>query len=86
MEKEESPSFTGSTAIGKLLVKQSADTLKKLSLELGGNAPFIVFEDANLDVVIPQLFATKLRNCDQRCTAANRILVQKSIVAEFVKR
>lgn len=79
-------SFTGSTAVGKLLVKQSADTLKKMSLELGGNAPFIVFEDANLDDVISQLFATKLRNCGQTCTAANRILVQKTIVPEFVKR
>lgn len=78
-------SFTGSTRVGKLLVKQSADTLKKLSLELGGNAPFVVFDDANLDDVMPQLFATKLRNCGQTCTAANRIMVQKAILPRFVQ-
>jgi succinate-semialdehyde dehydrogenase/glutarate-semialdehyde dehydrogenase len=77
-------SFTGSTRIGKLLVKQSADTLKKLSLELGGNAPFIVFDDADLSNVIPQLVATKLRNCGQTCTAANRIMVQRGILDQFV--
>jgi len=78
-------SFTGSTRVGKLLVKQSADTLKKLSLELGGNAPFIVFDDADLSNVIPQLVATKLRNCGQTCTAANRIMVQRGILNKFTE-
>jgi succinate-semialdehyde dehydrogenase/glutarate-semialdehyde dehydrogenase len=77
-------SFTGSTAVGKLLVKQSADTLKKMSLELGGNAPFIVFDDADVDHVIPQLVATKMRNSGQTCTAANRIMVQKGILDRFL--
>lgn len=61
--------FTGSTRVGKLLVKQCSSTLKKFSAELGGNAPFIVFDDADLAKVIPQFIATKARNCGQTCTA-----------------
>ncbi len=79
-------SFTGSTAIGKILMKQSADTLKKLSLELGGNAPFIVFEDADLDAAVDGAIACKFRNAGQTCVCANRIYVQDSIHDEFAKR
>lgn len=72
-------SFTGSTATGKLLMAQSAATIKKLSLELGGNAPFIVFEDADLDAAIKGIMASKFRNSGQTCICANRIYVQNSI-------
>ncbi|WP_104751068.1 NAD-dependent succinate-semialdehyde dehydrogenase [Helicobacter salomonis] len=72
-------SFTGSTEVGKILVKQSAGTLKKLSLELGGNAPFIVFEDANLEKAAEGILASKFRNSGQTCVCANRIYVQKSV-------
>lgn len=79
-------SFTGSTAIGKLLMSQSASTVKKLSLELGGNAPFIIFDDANLDKAVAGLMASKYRNAGQTCVCANRIYVQKNIKDEFLKR
>ncbi len=77
--------FTGSTRVGKLLAKQCSSTLKKLTMELGGNAPFIVFEDADIKKVIPQLIATKLRNSGQTCTACQRLMVHKAILPEFVK-
>ena len=72
-------SFTGSTRVGKILMKQSADTLKKLSFELGGNAPFIVFEDANLDEAVKGAVACKFRSSGQTCICANRIYVHRSI-------
>lgn len=79
-------SFTGSTAVGKLLMSQCADTVKKLSLELGGNAPFIIFDDADLDKAIDGLMVSKYRNAGQTCVCANRIYVQKGIKDEFLKR
>jgi succinate-semialdehyde dehydrogenase/glutarate-semialdehyde dehydrogenase len=78
--------FTGSTAVGKKLAKGSADTLKKLSLELGGNAPFIVFDDADLDAALAGVMASKYRNNGQTCVCANRILVQSGIYDEFARR
>ncbi|HIB1582758.1 TPA: NAD-dependent succinate-semialdehyde dehydrogenase [Salmonella enterica subsp. enterica serovar Muenchen] len=79
-------SFTGSTRIGKLLMAQSAETVKKLSLELGGNAPFIVFDDADLDAAVQGALAAKFRNSGQTCVCANRILVQAGVYDEFAKR
>jgi len=79
-------SFTGSTAVGKRLMAACADTVKKLSLELGGNAPFIVFDDADLDRAIDGLVANKFRNAGQACIAANRVLVQDGIHDRFVER
>jgi succinate-semialdehyde dehydrogenase / glutarate-semialdehyde dehydrogenase len=76
-------SFTGSTAVGKLLMRQCADTLKKLSLELGGNAPFIVFDDADLPAAVEGALAAKYRNTGQTCVCANRILVQDAIHDRF---
>lgn len=78
--------FTGSTRVGKILMQQCADTVKKLSLELGGNAPFIVFEDADLDDAIEGLMVAKYRNAGQTCVCANRIFVQESVYDEFAKR
>ena len=78
--------FTGSTAVGKMLFAQSADTVKKLSLELGGHAPFIVFEDANVDKVVADLVAAKFRNNGQVCTSPNRIFVHESIQATFTEK
>jgi len=69
-------SFTGSTEVGSLLMKQSAASIKKLSLELGGNAPFLVFDDADLDAAVDGAMASKYRNAGQTCVCANRILVQ----------
>jgi succinate-semialdehyde dehydrogenase/glutarate-semialdehyde dehydrogenase len=77
-------SFTGSTAVGKQLMAQCVGTLKKLSLELGGNAPFIVFEDADLDAAVAGTIASKYRNTGQTCVCANRLLVQDSIYDAFV--
>nr|KAI8729795.1 succinate-semialdehyde dehydrogenase; mitochondrial isoform X3 [Biomphalaria glabrata] len=77
-------SFTGSTAVGKLLLSQSADTVKKVSLELGGNAPFIVFDSADLQKAVNGLLACKFRNAGQTCVCANRVLVQEGIYAKFV--
>jgi succinate-semialdehyde dehydrogenase/glutarate-semialdehyde dehydrogenase len=77
-------SFTGSTAVGKMLMAQCVSTLKKLSLELGGNAPFIVFADADLDAAVAGTIASKYRNTGQTCVCANRLLVQDSIYDEFV--
>ena len=79
-------SFTGSTEVGKLLMKQSAATVKKVSLELGGNAPFIVFDDADLDAAISGVMASKFRNTGQTCVCANRIYIQDSIYDEFAKK
>jgi succinate-semialdehyde dehydrogenase/glutarate-semialdehyde dehydrogenase len=76
-------SFTGSTGVGKLLAKQSADTLKKLSLELGGNAPFIVFDDADLDAAVQGAMASKFRNTGQTCVCVNRFYVQDGIYDAF---
>jgi succinate-semialdehyde dehydrogenase / glutarate-semialdehyde dehydrogenase len=78
--------FTGSTEIGKKLMVQCAATVKKLSLELGGNAPFIVFEDADLDAAVQGAIASKYRNTGQTCVCANRLLVQESVYDEFAKR
>ena len=79
-------SFTGSTEVGKRLMAQSVSTLKKLSLELGGNAPFLVFEDADLDAAIAGTIASKYRNTGQTCVCANRLLVQDTIYDEFVTK
>jgi succinate-semialdehyde dehydrogenase/glutarate-semialdehyde dehydrogenase len=79
-------SFTGSTAVGKHLARASADTLKRLSLELGGNAPFIVFEDADLDAAVAGLMRAKFRNGGQTCVAPNRVYVQQSVHDDFARR
>ena len=73
--------FTGSTEIGRLLAAQCAPTLKRLSLELGGNAPFIVFDDADLDAAVAGAIASKFRNTGQTCVCANRLLVQDGVYA-----
>ncbi|PHH59484.1 hypothetical protein CDD81_3151 [Ophiocordyceps australis] len=78
-------SFTGSTAVGKLLMKQSSSTLKKLSMELGGNAPFIVFDDADVDAAVAGAVACKFRSSGQTCVCANRIYVQSGIYDAFVR-
>lgn len=79
-------SFTGSTNVGKLLMKQSSDTLKKLSFELGGNAPFIVFDDADIDSAVNGAIASKFRSSGQTCVCANRIYVQKDIYDQFASK
>lgn len=79
-------SFTGSTRVGKLLYRQCASTVKKVSLELGGNAPFIVFESADLDLAVAGCLASKFRNMGQTCVTTNRVLVQEGIYDEFVAR
>jgi succinate-semialdehyde dehydrogenase/glutarate-semialdehyde dehydrogenase len=78
--------FTGSTAVGKLLARESSATLKKLSLELGGNAPFIVFDDADVDAAIEGLMRAKFRNGGQTCVSPNRVYVQQGIYAAFARR
>ena len=78
--------FTGSTEVGRILMRQSADTLKKMSLELGGNAPLIVFDDADLDLAIAGAMASKYRNAGQTCVCANRLFVQDGIYYEFARR
>ncbi len=78
--------FTGSTPVGKLLIHNCADTVKKLSLELGGNAPFIVFDDADLEAAVKGAMASKYRNAGQTCVCANRLLVQEGIYDAFVER
>jgi len=78
--------FTGSTEIGKKLMVQCAATLKKMSLELGGNAPFIVFDDADLDAAVQGAIASKYRNTGQTCVCANRLLVQAGVYDEFAKK
>ncbi|MCG8595745.1 MAG: NADP-dependent succinate-semialdehyde dehydrogenase, partial [Kiloniellales bacterium] len=79
-------SFTGSTEIGKLLMEQSAGTVKKVSMELGGNAPFIVFDDADLDAAVEGAMLCKFRNTGQTCVCANRILVQDSVYDAFAEK
>ncbi|MAC47461.1 MAG: succinate-semialdehyde dehydrogenase (NADP(+)) [Oceanospirillum sp.] len=79
-------SFTGSTNIGKLLMRQCADTVKKVSLELGGNAPFIVFDDADLDAAVAGALASKYRNAGQTCVCTNRFLIQDGIYDQFVEK
>ncbi len=79
-------SFTGSTEVGKLLMRQSSDTVKKVSLELGGNAPFIIFDDADLDLAVPQAIIAKYRNGGQTCICSNRVFVQDAVYDEFVDR
>jgi succinate-semialdehyde dehydrogenase/glutarate-semialdehyde dehydrogenase len=78
--------FTGSTEIGKKLMAQCAGTVKKLSLELGGNAPFLVFEDADLDAAVMGAIASKYRNTGQTCVCTNRFLVQASVYDEFARK
>ncbi|WP_340302802.1 NAD-dependent succinate-semialdehyde dehydrogenase [Roseobacter sp. HKCCD7870] len=78
--------FTGSTNVGKLLIRQSADTVKKVSMELGGNAPFIVFDDADLDRAIDGVMASKFRNSGQTCVCANRVFVQAGVHDEFLAK
>ncbi len=79
-------SFTGSTEIGRLLMAQCAPTIKKLSLELGGNAPFVVFDDADLDAAVEGAIASKYRNTGQTCVCANRLLVQGSVYDRFAAK
>jgi succinate-semialdehyde dehydrogenase/glutarate-semialdehyde dehydrogenase len=79
-------SFTGSTEIGRLLMQQCAPTVKKLSLELGGNAPFIVFDDADLDAAVEGALASKFRNAGQTCVCANRIYVQDGVYDVFAAK
>jgi succinate-semialdehyde dehydrogenase/glutarate-semialdehyde dehydrogenase len=78
--------FTGSTQVGKLLMRQAADGVKKISLELGGNAPFLVFDDADLDAAVEGAIASKFRNMGQTCVCANRIFVQDAVHDAFVSR
>ncbi len=79
-------SFTGSTEVGRVLMRQCADTIKKLSLELGGNAPFIVFDDADLDAAVEGAMISKFRNAGQTCVCANRLFVQDGVFDAFAKK
>ncbi len=79
-------SFTGSSKVGKILIKQSSSTVKKLSMELGGNAPFIIFDDADIDLAIKGVMLSKFRNSGQTCICANRIYVQKRVYESFLKK
>src|SRR5688572_30085176 len=79
-------SFTGSTEVGRVLMKQAADQVLKVSMELGGNAPFLVFEDADLDAAVDQAMIAKMRNVGEACTSANRFHVQDSVAEEFARR
>jgi len=79
-------SFTGSTEVGRILMAQSAPTVKKMSLELGGNAPFIVFDDADIDSAVEGAFASKYRNAGQTCVCSNRFYVQEGVYEEFVRK
>jgi len=90
-EMTESPlvrkfSFTGSTGVGKILIQQCASTVKKVSMELGGNAPFIVFDDADVDAAVSGAIISKYRNAGQTCVCANRIYVQEGVYDEFVEK
>jgi succinate-semialdehyde dehydrogenase/glutarate-semialdehyde dehydrogenase len=78
-------SFTGSTEVGKILLAQAADNVQKCSMELGGNAPLVIFDDADLDLAVKGALATKYRNCGQTCVSANRILAHESIAEEFAR-
>jgi succinate-semialdehyde dehydrogenase/glutarate-semialdehyde dehydrogenase len=79
-------SFTGSTAVGKVIIRQSADELQRVSMELGGNAPFIVFEDADVDAAVDGAMIAKMRNMGEACTAANRFLVHESVADDFAEK
>lgn len=79
-------SFTGSTAVGKMLMKEATNKVLRTSMELGGNAPFLVFEDADLDAAVEGAMAAKMRNMGEACTAANRFLVHESVAAEFTEK
>jgi succinate-semialdehyde dehydrogenase/glutarate-semialdehyde dehydrogenase len=79
-------SFTGSTEVGRILMAQSAPTVKKMSLELGGNAPFIVFDDADIDSAVEGAFASKYRNAGQTCVCSNRFYVQEGVYDAFVEK
>ncbi|OBT70533.1 hypothetical protein VF21_10414, partial [Pseudogymnoascus sp. 05NY08] len=79
-------SFTGSTGVGKMLARMATDTMKRVSMELGGNAPFIVFEDANLDLAVAGAMVSKFRSSGQTCVCANRLLIHTSIVEEFTAK
>ena len=79
-------SFTGSTAVGRKLIEQSAEQVLKVSMELGGNAPFLVFDDADIDAAVEGAMQAKMRNIGEACTAANRIYVQQGVVEEFSRR
>jgi succinate-semialdehyde dehydrogenase/glutarate-semialdehyde dehydrogenase len=79
-------SFTGSTEVGRVLIAQAADQVLKVSMELGGNAPFLVFEDADLDAAVDGAMLAKMRNVGEACTSANRFHVQESVAAEFAAR
>lgn len=79
-------SFTGSTEVGRILMRQSADTIKKLSLELGGNAPFIVFDDADIDAAVEGAIISKYRNAGQTCVCANRLFVQDGVFDVFAQK
>ncbi len=85
-EKISKFTFTGSTAVGKRLMEQCATGVKKVSLELGGNAPFIVFDDADIDAAVSDCVATKFRNCGQTCVCTNRIYVQDSVAETFTSK
>lgn len=78
-------SFTGSTPVGKMLIRQAADTVKRVSMELGGNAPFIVFDDADIDAAVKGAMASKYRNTGQTCVCVNRFLVQEGVYDHFAK-
>jgi len=78
--------FTGSTAVGKALISQCATTVKKVSMELGGNAPFIVFDDADIDAAVQGALLSKYRNAGQTCVCTNRIFVQQGVLAQFTKK
>lgn len=85
-ERVRTVTFTGSTRVGKILMAQCASTVKRLGLELGGNAPFIVFDDADIDAAVDGAIASKFRNAGQTCVCANRIYVQSSIYEDFAKK
>jgi succinate-semialdehyde dehydrogenase/glutarate-semialdehyde dehydrogenase len=79
-------SFTGSTEVGRILMRQCAPTIKKLALELGGNAPFIVFDDADLDSAVEGAMVSKYRNAGQTCVCANRLYVQDGVYDRFIEK
>src|SRR3546814_14043972 len=79
-------SFTGSAEVGRLVMQQCASTVKKISLELGGNAPFLVFDDADLDAAVEGAMISKFRNTGQTCVCANRILVQDGVYDAFAEK
>jgi succinate-semialdehyde dehydrogenase/glutarate-semialdehyde dehydrogenase len=79
-------SFTGSTEVGRVLLEQAASTIKKVSMELGGNAPFLIFEDADLDAAVQGVLASKFRNAGQTCVCANRIYVHDAVYDDFTAR